>query len=73
MRRRNISVKRPLRFYDIAAGKTFVTDQYEVVEIKSSRGAVRLAVAKSPYTGNECYSFAPKRPEIRSATLNGYL
>ncbi|MFP3192170.1 MAG: hypothetical protein RXR02_03545 [Thermoproteus sp.] len=67
-------MRRPLRFYDIAAGRAFVTDQYQVVEVPSSRGApVRLAVAKSPYTGNEYYSFAPRRLEIKSATLNGYL
>ncbi len=66
-------VKRPLRFYDIAAGRSFTTSEYDVVAIQTPRGPIALAVARSPYTGNECYSFAPKRTEIRSARLDAYL
>ncbi|MEZ0249097.1 MAG: hypothetical protein ABWJ97_07460 [Thermoproteus sp.] len=62
-------MKRPLRFYDIAVGRAFVSTDYEVVEVKSTR----LAVAKSPYTGNTCYSFAPRRAELKSERLDRYL
>jgi hypothetical protein len=31
-----------------------------------------LAVAVSPYTGHECYSFAPKRSEVRAVPLSAY-
>ncbi len=66
-------VKRPLRFYDIAAGRSFMTSEYDVIAVQTPRGPIALAVARSPYTGNECYSFAPKRTEIKSARLDAYL
>ena len=31
-----------------------------------------LAVAVSPYTGHECYSFAPKRSEVKAVPLSAY-
>lgn len=64
---------RPLRFYDIKAGKSFTTVQYRIVEVKSGRRVVRLGVAKSPYTGVLCYSFAPKRTAAHTATLTDFL
>ncbi|MBP1449294.1 MAG: hypothetical protein JZD41_04690 [Thermoproteus sp.] len=71
-------MRRPLKFYDIAAGRAFTTDRYEVkeVEIKyRGRPPERrlVAVAKSPYTGVECYSFAPSRYEIPAGGLDKYL
>jgi len=70
-------MKKPLRFYDIAVGKSFVSTSYSVVEmeIKYPYGVERrhLAVAVSPFTGNRCYSFAPKRPEVKAAPLSAYL
>jgi len=70
-------VKKPLRFYDIVAGRTFSTSSYRLVEveIRYPHGVERrvLAVAISPYTGHECYSFAPRRAEIRAIPLSAYL
>ncbi len=42
-----------LKFFDIKAKKPFETDQYEVkiVERKKRGGKVKIAFAKSPYTG----------------------
>ena len=69
-------MRKPLRFYDIAVGKTFLSTSYRLVEveIKHRRGVERraLAVAVSPYTGHECYSFAPKRSEVRAVPLSAY-
>ncbi len=31
-----------------------------------------LAVAVSPYTGHECYSFVPKRSEVKAVPLSAY-
>ncbi len=70
-------MKKPLRFYDIVAGRTFSTSSYRLVEveIRYPHGVERrvLAVAISPYTGHECYSFAPRRAEIRAIPLSAYL
>ena len=69
-------MRKPLRFYDIAVGKTFLSTSYRLVEveIKYPRGVQRraLAVAVSPYTGQECYSFAPKRSEVKAVPLSAY-
>lgn len=69
-------MKKPLRFYDIAAGKTFLSTSYRLVEveIKYPHGVARraLAVTVSPYTGHECYSFAPRRAEVRAVPLSAY-
>ena len=69
-------MRKPLRFHDIAVGKTFLSTSYRLVEveIKYPRGVERraLAVAVSPYTGHECYSFAPKRSEVRAIPLSAY-
>ena len=69
-------MRKPLRFYDIAVGKTFLSTSYRLVEveIKYPRGVQRraLAVAASPYTGHECYSFAPKRSEVKAVPLSAY-
>ena len=69
-------MRKPLRFYDIAVGKTFLSTSYRLVEveIKYRRCVERraLAVAVSPYTGYECYSFAPKRSEVRAVPLSAY-
>jgi hypothetical protein len=71
-----IYVRKPLRFYDIAVRKTFLSTSYRLVEveIKYPQGVERraLAVAVSPYTGHECYSFAPKRSEVKAAPLTAY-
>ncbi len=42
-----------LKFFDIKAKKPFETDKYEVkvVEMKKRKGKVKIAFAKSPYTG----------------------
>ncbi len=70
-------MKKPLRFYDIVAGRTFSTSSYRLVEVevRYPHGVERrvLAVAISPYTGHECYSFAPRRAEIRAIPLSAYL
>jgi len=70
-------MKKPLRFYDIAAGRSFVSTSYHLVEveIRYPHGVERrhLAVAVSPFTGNRYYSFAPKRPEVKAAPLSAYL
>jgi hypothetical protein len=44
------------------------------LEIKYPHGVERrvLAVAVSPYTGHECYSFAPKRSEVKAVPLSAY-
>jgi hypothetical protein len=69
-------VRKPLRFYDIAVGKIFLSTSYRLVEleIKYPHGVERrvLAVAVSPYTGHECYSFAPKRSEVKAVPLSAY-
>jgi len=69
-------VRRPLKFFDIAVGKSFTTAEYQVVEVafRFPHGVERrpMAVAVSPYTGNRCYSFAPRRSEIKAAPLNHY-
>ena len=69
-------MRKPLRFYDIVVGKTFLSTSYRPVEveIKYPRGVERraLAVAVSPYTGHECCSFAPKRSEVRAVPLSAY-
>lgn len=66
-------MKKPLRFYDIAAGKLFTTASYRLaeVEIRYPHGVERrlMAVAVSPHTGNLCYSFAPRRSEIKAIPL----
>jgi hypothetical protein len=31
-----------------------------------------LAVAVLPYSGHECYSFAPKRSEVKAVPLSAY-
>ncbi|AET34003.1 hypothetical protein [Pyrobaculum ferrireducens] len=66
-------MRRALRFYDIAAGRGFYSTSYRLVEveIRYRRGVVKrqLAVAISPYTGHECYSFAPRRSEVKSLPL----
>lgn len=69
-------MKKPLKFFDIAAGRSFTTADYQVVEVafRFPHGVERrpMAVAVSPYTGNKCYSFAPRRSEIKAAPLNHY-
>lgn len=64
---------RPLKFYDIKAGRSFTSTQYSVIVVTTGSRAVRLGVAKSPYTGVVCYSFAPKRADSKSAPLTNYL
>jgi hypothetical protein len=32
----------------------------------------KRVLAVSPYTGHECYSFAPKRSEVRAVPLSAY-
>lgn len=70
-------MKKPLRFYDIVMGKSFSTSSYRLVEveIKYPHGVERrvLAVTTSPYTGHRCYSFAPRRVEVKAAPLTAYL
>ncbi|WP_269450189.1 hypothetical protein [Thermoproteus tenax] len=67
-------MKRALKFYDIEARRSFTTDQYELVVIELGGGrSVTLAVAISPYTGNKCYSFAPRRTEIKSVGLDRFI
>jgi hypothetical protein len=46
-----VTARQKLRFYDIKAGQSFETDQYEVVERQTARGPVLFAVATSPLTG----------------------
>lgn len=69
-------MRKPLRFFDIAAGRAFTTAEYRVVEveIRFPHGVERrpMAVAVSPYTGHLCYSFAPRRSEIKAAPLTTY-
>ncbi|MEZ0318574.1 MAG: hypothetical protein ABWK05_01085 [Pyrobaculum sp.] len=69
-------MKKPLRFFDIAAKKVFTTSDYKVVEItfRYRHGVEKrqMAVATSPYTGNVCYSFAPRRSEVRAVPLTVY-
>lgn len=66
-------MRKMLRFYDIAVGKSFYSTSYRLVEIeiRYRHGAVKrqMAVAISPYTGHECYSFAPRRSEVKSLPL----
>lgn len=66
-------VKRRLLFFDIVARRPFATDRYELVTVEFlvGRRRVRRALARalSPYTGNLCYSFAPRRAEASGPSL----
>jgi len=50
-------VKRPLKFFDIAMGRSFTTAEYQVVEV----------VIRFPH------GVAPRRSEIKAAPLSRYL
>ncbi|MEM1598642.1 MAG: hypothetical protein QXP31_04560 [Pyrobaculum sp.] len=69
-------MKKPLRFFDILARRAFTTSDYRIIErtFKYRHGTEKrlIAVAISPYTGNLCYSFAPRRSEVRAVPLTVY-
>lgn len=69
-------VKKPLSFFDISARKTFTTTDYRIIEttFKYKHGPEKrpIAVTISPYTGHVCYSFAPRRSEVRAIPLTAY-
>jgi len=44
-----------LKFFDIKAKKEFYTDKYEIKIVEKKKGGkVKIAFAKSPYTGIKC-------------------
>jgi len=44
-----------LKFYDVVAKKSFMTDKYRIVNKRTKRGMVKFAVAKSPHSNIESY------------------
>ena len=53
--------RRKLRFYDIKAGQSFETDQYEVVERQVASDTMLFAVATSPLTGIRVWRLLGRR------------
>jgi len=49
-----------LKFYDVKAKKSFVTDKYKIVVKKVNKGSRRFAVAKSPHSNIEAWRILGK-------------
>ena len=56
-----MTARQKLRFYDVKAKRPFETDQYEVVERETPRGAMLFAVATSPLTGIRVWRLLGKK------------
>jgi hypothetical protein len=42
-----------LKFHDVWVKKSFETSDYELIIVNGKRGKVKVAIATSPYTGNQ--------------------
>ncbi len=49
-----------IKFFDLKAKKFYESDKYEIIVKETKRGKIKMARAKSPYTGKIYYKILGK-------------